>query len=150
MGHCDSPTQHGRDREFFGAQRRAGEAASARTVGREVDDLTSKIKSAGIWLLLGFVRCYQVFLGPFLGGACKFYPSCSSYAYQAIELHGAMRGIVLAMKRLGRCRPFTKGGFDPVPETIEKSMPETNQRKQFAEQDKLFSQATRVEQERAR
>ncbi len=108
------------------------------------------MKSGGIWFLLGFVRCYQVFLGPFLGGACKFYPSCSNYAYQAIERHGARRGIVLAMKRLGRCRPFMQGGFDPVPDTIEKSMPETNQRKHFAEQDKLFSQATQVEQERAR
>jgi putative membrane protein insertion efficiency factor len=101
-------------------------------------------------LLLGFVRCYQIFLGPFLGGACKFYPSCSNYAYEAIERHGARRGIVLAMKRLGRCRPFMQGGFDPVPDTIEKSMPEMNQRKRFAEQDKLFSQATQVEQERAR
>jgi len=54
------------------------------------------------------------------------------------------------MKRLARCRPFTKGGFDPVPLTIEKNMPETDQRKRFAEQDKLFSQATQVEQERAR
>jgi putative membrane protein insertion efficiency factor len=108
------------------------------------------MKSGGIWFLLGFVRCYQVFLGPFLGGACKFYPSCSNYAYQAIERHGARRGIVLAMKRLGRCRPFTQGGFDPVPDTIEKSLPEMNQRKRFAEQDKLFSQATQVGQESAR
>jgi hypothetical protein len=101
-------------------------------------------------LLLGFVRCYQIFLGPFLGGACKFYPSCSNYAYQAIERHGARRGIVLAMKRLGRCRPFTKGGFDPVPDTIEKSMPGIDQRKLFAEQENLFSQVDHVEQERAR
>ncbi|MGA8449959.1 MAG: membrane protein insertion efficiency factor YidD, partial [Candidatus Acidiferrales bacterium] len=48
--------------------------------------------------------------------ACKFYPSCSRYAQEAIEMHGARRGVWLAMKRLGRCRPFTKGGFDPVPE----------------------------------
>jgi hypothetical protein len=101
-------------------------------------------------LLLGFLRCYQVFLGPFLGGACKFYPSCSNYAYQAVQRHGARRGIVLAMKRLGRCRPFTKGGFDPVPDSIENSMREMTQRKSFAEQDRFFSQATRVEQERAR
>ena len=75
-----------------------------------------------MWFLLGFVRCYQIFLGPFLGGACKFYPSCSNYAYQAIERHGARRGFVLAMKRLGRCRPFTKGGYDPVPDSTGKNM----------------------------
>jgi len=107
------------------------------------------MKSAGSWLLLGFVRCYQVFLGPFLGGACKFYPSCSNYAYQAIEQHGARRGTVLAMKRLGRCRPFTKGGFDPVPDTTETSMSEVNQRERFVLQAKPFAPATHVEQERA-
>ena len=69
-----------------------------------------------MWLLLLLVRLYQTFLSPFLGGACKFYPSCSHYAQEAIEVHGARRGAWLAMKRLGRCRPFTKGGFDPVPE----------------------------------
>ncbi|MGA8224661.1 MAG: membrane protein insertion efficiency factor YidD [Candidatus Acidiferrales bacterium] len=74
------------------------------------------MKSIGVWFLLGFVRFYQIFLGPFFGGACKFYPSCSKYAYEAIEKHGVRRGFVLAMKRLGRCRPFTQGGYDPVPD----------------------------------
>ena len=76
-----------------------------------------KFSSAGQWLLLAFVQLYRVFLSPFLGGACKFYPSCSQYAQEAIALHGAGRGSVLALKRLGRCRPFTKGGFDPVPDS---------------------------------
>jgi putative membrane protein insertion efficiency factor len=75
----------------------------------------SGISAAGQWLLLTFVQLYRIFLSPFLGGACKFYPSCSQYAQEAIALHGAKRGSVLALKRLGRCRPFTKGGFDPVP-----------------------------------
>ncbi len=66
--------------------------------------------------MLLFVRFYQIFLSPFFGGACKFYPSCSKYGYEAIARHGARRGSVLAMKRLLRCRPFTKGGYDPVPE----------------------------------
>jgi len=70
----------------------------------------------GQWLLLAFVQLYRVFLSPFLGGACKFYPSCSQYAQEAIAVHGAKQGSVLALKRLGRCRPFTKGGFDPVPD----------------------------------
>ena len=83
----------------------------------------ANLQSAGAWLLLALVRCYQVFLGPFLGGACKFHPSCSNYAYQAIGRHGARLGFVLAMERLGRCRPFTKGGFDPVPDTVELAAP---------------------------
>ena len=66
--------------------------------------------------LLFVVRCYMVFLSPFFGGACKFEPSCSNYAYEAIAMHGARRGTVLALKRLLRCRPFTAGGFDPVPD----------------------------------
>jgi uncharacterized protein len=73
-------------------------------------------RSAGTWLLLTFVHFYRVFFSPFLGGACKFHPSCSRYAQDAIALYGPRRGAWLAIKRLGRCRPFTKGGFDPVPE----------------------------------
>jgi len=70
----------------------------------------------GACTLLFLLRCYIVFFSPFFGGACKFQPSCSNYAYEAIQLHGAWRGFVLAMKRLLRCRPFTVGGFDPVPQ----------------------------------
>jgi hypothetical protein len=66
-----------------------------------------------------FLRLYKIFLAPFFGGACKYHPSCSNYAYEAIARHGAGRGVVLALKRLGRCRPFTQGGYDPVPETLE-------------------------------
>ncbi|HXW54943.1 MAG TPA: membrane protein insertion efficiency factor YidD [Candidatus Cybelea sp.] len=71
------------------------------------------------WVLLAFLRFYIVFLSPFLGGACKFYPSCSNYAVEAVTRHGVRRGIALAAKRLLRCRPFTKGGFDPVPDPEE-------------------------------
>lgn len=83
---------------------------------RIMDSPATRQGSAARWLLLLFVRFYQIFFSPFLGGACKFYPSCSRYAQEAIALHGARHGAWLAMKRLGRCRPFTKGGFDPVPE----------------------------------
>jgi putative membrane protein insertion efficiency factor len=55
----------------------------------------------------------------FFGGSCKFYPSCSVYAQEAIAKHGARRGSWLALRRLLRCRPFTKGGFDPVPDGDE-------------------------------
>src|SRR6516165_4694842 len=77
------------------------------------------VRSAGKWTLLFVVRIYQIFLSPFFGGACKFYPSCSRYGYEAIAKHGAWRGSVLAVKRLLRCRPFTKGGFDLVPDVVD-------------------------------
>jgi putative membrane protein insertion efficiency factor len=80
---------------------------------------TDVVRRGGTWILLLFVRFYQIFLSPFFGGACKFYPSCSKYGYEAIARHGVRRGSVLAMKRLLRCRPFTKGGHDPVPDVDE-------------------------------
>lgn len=72
-------------------------------------------KSIGQYALLFLVRCYMILLSPFFGGACKFEPSCSNYAYEAIAVHGARWGTWLALKRLLRCRPFTAAGFDPVP-----------------------------------
>jgi putative membrane protein insertion efficiency factor len=76
-------------------------------------------RSLGAWILLALISFYRVFLSHFFGGACKFHLSCSKYAQEAISRHGARRGVVLAMKRLGRCRPFTRGGFDPVPDKEE-------------------------------
>jgi putative membrane protein insertion efficiency factor len=61
------------------------------------------------------IRGYQLLLAPFMGGACRFEPSCSTYAMDAIATHGAVRGIVLTAKRLGRCHPLAAPGFDPVP-----------------------------------
>jgi uncharacterized protein len=74
--------------------------------------------SAGSWALLLLVRMYIIFLSPFFGGACKFYPSCSNYAREAIERHGARRGTMLALRRLLRCHPFTPGGIDLVPDEL--------------------------------
>jgi len=75
-------------------------------------------RPASSWVLLLLVRMYVVLLSPFLGGACKFYPSCSNYAREAIERHGARLGTVLALKRLLRCHPFTPGGVDLVPDEL--------------------------------
>ena len=61
------------------------------------------------------VRAYQLALSPFAGGACRFTPSCSDYAIQAIQEHGAVRGLGLALRRVGRCHPLGSSGFDPVP-----------------------------------
>jgi putative membrane protein insertion efficiency factor len=116
MGHCHTPAQLGGDSGVLGAEGRAFEAAAAR--GKDTQ-INGRARSIGAWVLLAFVRVYIVFLSPFFGGACKFYPSCSNYAHEAIAKHGARRGFVLAAQRLLRCRPFTKGGFDPVPETEE-------------------------------
>ena len=74
--------------------------------------------------LLIAVRMYQVWLGPLLGGACRFYPSCSHYAVEAIERHGTGRGLVLAVRRVLRCHPFSAGGIDLVPEAeAEEAVP---------------------------
>ncbi|HEX5423221.1 MAG TPA: membrane protein insertion efficiency factor YidD [Candidatus Acidoferrales bacterium] len=82
---------------------------------------SNRSRSFGAWILLGFLRFYIVCLSPVFGGACKFYPSCSNYAVEAVTKHGARQGFVLAAKRLMRCRPFTKGGFDPVPDDVPHS-----------------------------
>jgi hypothetical protein len=65
--------------------------------------------------LIALVRAYQALFRPLLGANCRFYPSCSDYAREAIERHGALRGTWLAVKRIGRCHPYHPGGYDPVP-----------------------------------
>jgi hypothetical protein len=68
-------------------------------------------------VLLRLIRLYQVLVSPALGVACRYEPTCSHYAYEAIERHGAWRGTRLAASRLGRCRPGGDSGYDPVPDT---------------------------------
>ena len=67
--------------------------------------------------LRGLIRAYQYTLSPFIGNQCRFHPTCSHYALQAIETHGAFSGSWLTLRRLLRCHPFNPGGFDPVPDT---------------------------------
>jgi uncharacterized protein len=144
MGHCDSSAQFGGHGEFSGANPRAAEADASQISGgnparsglvckgfvdspmaqpfsSDSDVLMARPSSAG-WVLLSFLRIYKVFLSPFFGGACKYHPSCSNYAYEAIQRHGSWTGSALALKRLLRCRPFVPGGFDPVPSHEELQM----------------------------
>ena len=65
--------------------------------------------------LVGAIEGYRLMLSPLLGGQCRFEPSCSHYAQQALIRHGARRGLGLALRRLLRCHPFTPAGYDPVP-----------------------------------
>jgi uncharacterized protein len=64
---------------------------------------------------VGLIRLYKILLSPLFAGSCRFVPSCSDYARDAILEHGVMKGTWLAVRRLGRCHPFGSSGFDPVP-----------------------------------
>lgn len=67
------------------------------------------------WPLIILVRCYRVAISPWLGIHCRFQPSCSSYAIEALQQHGILRGSWMAVKRIGRCHPWGGSGYDPVP-----------------------------------
>ena len=63
----------------------------------------------------GLIRLYQRAVSPLLGPRCRYYPSCSQYTLEALQIHGLWRGLWLGARRIGRCHPFHPGGFDPVP-----------------------------------
>ncbi|REH84972.1 membrane protein insertion efficiency factor YidD [Staphylococcus felis] len=66
-------------------------------------------------VLIGLIRIYQRFISPLTPPSCRFYPTCSNYTLEAIRVHGAIKGTWLGVKRILKCHPFHKGGFDPVP-----------------------------------
>jgi uncharacterized protein len=82
---------------------------------RQVRPLRPVDERVSARIALFAVRAYQVTLSPFVGGACRFTPTCSAYATEAIRTHGAARGLWLALKRLARCHPWGGVGHDPVP-----------------------------------
>jgi uncharacterized protein len=66
-------------------------------------------------IFIVFIRAYQLVISPIFGTCCRFYPSCSNYAIEAIARHGVLKGLFLSLKRILKCHPFHPGGFDPVP-----------------------------------
>ena len=82
---------------------------------REVPTSSERHRSVSVWLLRGPIRFYQLAVSPMMPAACRYYPSCSNYAIEAIDKYGAVRGGWLAVRRILKCHPFRPGGFDPVP-----------------------------------
>jgi putative membrane protein insertion efficiency factor len=66
-------------------------------------------------VVLGLIRLYQATLSNIFGGQCRYYPSCSQYTYQAVGRYGWLRGGFMGLRRVGRCHPLARGGYDPVP-----------------------------------
>ncbi|MCG6200738.1 membrane protein insertion efficiency factor YidD [Psychromonas antarctica] len=75
----------------------------------------AKISATLQWLMIKLIRGYQIFISPMIGPRCRFTPTCSEYAIQAINLHGIAKGSWLAGLRLIKCQPLNEGGYDPVP-----------------------------------
>jgi putative membrane protein insertion efficiency factor len=78
-------------------------------------ELAAPRPTFGVRVALVAVHAYQLLLSPFTGGACRFTPSCSDYAIEALNRHGAWKGLRLAVARVARCHPFGSSGIDPVP-----------------------------------
>jgi len=83
-------------------------------VGREGKSLLWLVASLPRLVVLSAIRAYQLFISPLLPSSCRFYPSCSAYAIEAVKLHGTGRGLILALLRLLRCNPLFSGGYDAV------------------------------------
>lgn len=102
MGKTHSPMQNGQKSAT------SNEVSDTTNTGNEKISLASKI-------LLLPIYFYRYFISPLIGPRCRFYPSCSTYAVEAIKIHGAIKGGYLAFKRILRCNPLNEGGEDPVP-----------------------------------
>ena len=95
--------------------------------------MAGRVSRAIAWPLIGAVRAYRLLLSPWLGRNCRFQPTCSAYALEALQRHGAWRGSVLAARRLARCHPFGGSGFDPVPDPVP---PAADRRRDAAADDR--------------
>ena len=68
------------------------------------------------YIFIGLVRLYQLIISPWMPKSCRYHPTCSQYSIEAFQKHGAIKGLWLTIKRVGSCHPWSKGGYDPVPE----------------------------------
>ncbi|MEL6681889.1 MAG: membrane protein insertion efficiency factor YidD [Pseudomonadota bacterium] len=82
--------------------------------------MLARLRAVCIWVLILPIRGYRMFFSPWLGHSCRFQPTCSAYAIEALERHGPVRGLFLTLRRLGRCNPWGGSGFDPVPSIADK------------------------------
>ena len=76
-------------------------------------------------LLIGLLRAYRAVISPLYGQVCRYHPSCSAYALDAVREHDSLRGSWLAVRRLARCHPWAAGGYDPVPPRVRAGSPST-------------------------
>jgi putative membrane protein insertion efficiency factor len=92
----------------------------------------NRASAAVVWLLVTSLRFYQRFVAPAIPPSCRFTPSCSSYAIEALQLHGPLRGSWLTVRRLLRCAPWHPGGYDPVPARADRLALPTKVEETFA------------------
>lgn len=119
MGHCDSPARLGGADRIFSADGRTPQPSAERarlSVSEKISHAAESRPGITARALLVLLRGYQLVLSPLNISSCRFYPSCSHYAGEAVQRFGARRGVWLTLKRLACCQPFSKGGFDPVPD----------------------------------
>jgi len=119
MGHRHTPEGQCGNRSVCGSRDGTPQAV-ADTVTRHKHPVAATHATRGVRLALFALRCYKSYLSILFIGSCRFEPTCSQYAYQAIERFGVLRGMWLGIKRLLRCQPFSgRFGYDPVPESLD-------------------------------
>ena len=121
MGHRHTPEGNSGARRFFGTEHRsaASFAHSVETAAPRVLPAVAA-QSIGVRLALFALRFYKTYLSSMMAGSCRFEPTCSRYAYEAVERFGVARGGWLTLKRLLRCQPLSRRfGYDPVPDSLE-------------------------------
>ncbi len=107
----EAVTVHGSLRGSWYAVRRPGRGLRVRAGPARRPPQVPEMK----YLLIGLLRAYRFLISPLYGQVCRYHPSCSAYALEAVTVHGSLRGSWYAVRRLARCHPWSDGGYDPVP-----------------------------------